>query len=170
MINIIAAVAKNGVIGKDGKLPWSLKKDMARFKRLTLSHTVVMGANTYREIGRPLPDRFNIIVSSTLNVNAENAVTLKSLSAAIEYSKRARGEKEIFILGGERLFAEALEIADKLYITHLDRDFDGDKYFPPIPDCFTLEKQTNISDGGIDTCFCEYARKRLPKARIRAII
>ena len=71
MINIIAAVSENGVIGQDGKLPWQLKEDMKRFKALTWGNTVIMGANTYREIGKPLDGRFNIIVSSTLRVTGE---------------------------------------------------------------------------------------------------
>ena len=161
MINIIAAIAKNGVIGKDGKLPFLLCEDMKRFKRLTMGGTVIMGANTYKEIGNPLSGRLNIILSSTLKINEENAVVLSSLSQAIEYSKSIDGDKEIFICGGERVYAEAIEIADRLYITHIDEEFDGDRFFPPIPDCFELVKCCQVNDGDFSTTFCEYVRKLL---------
>lgn len=161
MINIIVAIAKNGAIGKNGKLPWSLCEDMKRFKRLTMGNTVIMGANTYKEIGKPLSGRLNIILSSTLKINEDNAIVLPSLSQAIEYSKAFNGDKEIFVCGGEKVYAEALGIADRLYITHIDKEFDGDRYFPPIPDCFELVESSQVKDGDFSTTFCEYARKLL---------
>lgn len=161
MINIIVAIAKNGVIGKDGKLPFSLCEDMKRFKRLTMGNTVIMGANTYKEIGKPLSGRLNIILSSTLKINEDNAIVLPSLSQAIEYSQAVDGDKEIFVCGGEKVYAEALGIADRLYITHIDKEFDGDRYFPPIPDCFELVESSQVKDGDFSTTFCEYARKLL---------
>ena len=161
MINIIVAVAKNGVIGKDGKLPFSLGEDMKRFKRLTMGSTVIMGANTYKEIGRPLQGRLNIILSSTVKINAENAIVMPTLKQAIEYSKSFDKDKEIFICGGEKVYAEAIGIADRLYITHIDKEFEGDRFFPPIPDCFDLVESTRVKDGDFSTTFCEYARKLL---------
>ena len=159
MINIIAAIAKNGVIGKEGKLPWSLGEDMARFKRLTMGNTVIMGANTYREIGKPLPGRYNIILSSNLQLKEENAVVMQSLTKAINHSLTRNKDKDIFICGGERSYKEAINIADRLYITYIDCEFDGDRFFPPIPDCFVEVKQTNIKDGEFSTTFCEYIRQ-----------
>ncbi|MDE5549060.1 MAG: dihydrofolate reductase [Clostridia bacterium] len=161
MINIIVAISKNGVIGKDGKLPWSLVEDMKRFKRLTMGGTVIMGANTYKEIGKPLAGRLNVILSSTIKVDEENVVVLPSLKQAIEYSKSAGCDKEIFICGGEGVYKEAIDIADRLYITHIDAQIDGDRFFPPIPDCFYLVKSEGVIDGEFSTTFCEYARKLL---------
>ncbi|MDE5990452.1 MAG: dihydrofolate reductase [Clostridia bacterium] len=159
MINIIVAIAKNGVIGKDGKLPWSLREDMSRFKRLTMGNTVIMGANTYREIGKPLQGRMNIILSSRLTLNEENAVVMPSLTKAIKYALSRDDNKEIFVCGGESAYKEALDIANRLYITFIDADFDGDRFFPPIPDCFMEIKRTNIKDGEFSTAFCEYIRR-----------
>ncbi|MDE7329020.1 MAG: dihydrofolate reductase [Clostridia bacterium] len=161
MINIIAAVSKNGVIGKDGKLPWKLDRDMARFKSLTISHTVIMGANTYREIGKPLADRFNIIISSKLNIQYDNAIVLPSLTSALDYARKIKKDSEIFICGGERIYKEAIEFADRLYITHIDEVIDGDAYFPSIPDFYSPVKEINVLDGNINTRFCEYVRKSL---------
>lgn len=161
MINIIVAIAKNGVIGKDGKLPWSLSEDMKRFKRLTMGGIVIMGANTYKEIGKPLPKRLNIILSSRLVLSEENAVVLPSLQQAIDYSKSLDSDKEIFICGGEKVYEEALAVADRLYVTYIDEEFDGDRFFPPIPDCFILIEKVDVKDGDFSTSFCEYARKLL---------
>ena len=161
MINIISAISRNGVIGKGGRLPWSLKADMARFKALTTSHVVIMGANTYREIGKPLAQRFNIIVSSTLKISSADAIVLPSLERAIDYATDTLKASEIFICGGERIYRLAIEFADRLYITHIDADIDGDAYFPTIPDCFELVNTIAVIDGEYATRFCEYARKGL---------
>ena len=161
MINIIAAVAKNGVIGKDGKLPWSLCEDMARFKRLTMGNTVIMGANTYREIGKPLQGRLNIILSSKLIVDEKNAVVVTSLTKAIEYSLSRESENEIFICGGESVYKEAIDFADRLLITFIDAEIDGDRFFPTIPDSFVEIQRTDIKDGEFSTTFCEYIRQKV---------
>ena len=161
MINIIAAVSKNGVIGKDGKLPWTLSEDMSRFKRLTMGNTVIMGANTYKEIGKPLNGRLNIVLSSHLQINQPNVVVLPSLSQAIEFSKTHAKDNEIFICGGESVYKEAIDIADKLYITFIDEHFDGDRFLPTIPDSFVEIKKTIVKDGNYSTAFCEYVNKLL---------
>ena len=127
MISIIVAVAKGGAIGKEGKIPWKIPGEQRQFKDLTTGHVVIMGRTSYEEIGHPLPERTNIVVSKTKVFSGENLYTVKSLQEAI---KRA-GQEEIFIAGGAELFQEALPLADKIYMTYVDMEVsDADRFFP----------------------------------------
>lgn len=128
MVAIIAALAKNRVIGKDGKIPWNLPEDREHFRKLTMGHIIVMGRRTYEEIGHPLPGRKTYLVSSTLRVEKQNCHTVKSLSQVLEKEK---GE-HIFICGGAMLYEEALPLADRLYLTELDWEEEGDTFFPNV--------------------------------------
>lgn len=157
MLNIIAAVAQNGVIGKDGNLPFSLKEDMARFKSLTLHNVVIMGKNTFLSIGAPLKNRINIIVSSTLK-SADGAYIVKSLADALTLAKSIAPDKDVFAIGGQSIYNECLMLADKLYITLVDVCPEGDVYFPSIPNSFRLISSAPVSDSGLDTRFNVYER------------
>ena len=127
MISIIVAVAKGGAIGKEGKMPWKIPGEQRQFKDLTTGHVVVMGRTSYEEIGHPLPNRTNIVVSKTKVFSGENLYTVKSLKEAIERA----GQEEIFIAGGAELFQEALPLADKIYMTYVDMEVpDADRFFP----------------------------------------
>lgn len=128
MIAIIVAYSKNRVIGKDGKIPWTLQNEKKRFKSLTTGNVVIMGRKTYEEIGRPLPNRTTIVVSRTKCFDAENCMTAKSLSEALGMCEG----RDVFISGGAELYKEALDIAEKLYITEIDADIEGDTYFPEL--------------------------------------
>lgn len=152
MIAIIAAVAKNRVIGKDGRIPWHIPADMEHFKKLTLGNVVIMGRRTYEEIGRPLSGRMTYLVSQTLRVEAENCHTAASLSEALQ----AAGERDVFICGGAMLYEEALPIADCLYLTELEREVDGDTFFPAIDkDLFECVGREEVEKG---IYFCLYKR------------
>ena len=155
MINIIVAVAQNGVIGKDGKLPWTLKDDMARFKNLTMGNIVIFGLNTFNEIKKPLVGRENIVLSKHIQ-NIDGVKVFADLDKAIEYAKTKN--KEIFICGGESVYKEALAFADRLYITHIRKSFDGDRFFPAIPDNFKCVSSEDIVDNVIPTTFAIYKR------------
>ena len=126
MIALIAALSKNRVIGKEGRIPWKIKGEQRRFKELTTGNVVIMGRRSYEEIGRPLPGRTTIVVSSTKTFTGDNCYTARSLQEAIRFA----GDRDIFISGGAGLYEEALPLADRLYITEIDRFFDGDTYFP----------------------------------------
>lgn len=130
MTAIIAAVAKNGVIGRDGKIPWQLPEDRKWFREQTMGHMLVMGRRTYEEIGRPLPGRRICVLSSRLQLTEPDCFTARSLCEAL---KRAGGE-DVFICGGASLYEEALPLADRLYLTELDREVSGDTFFPEIPE------------------------------------
>jgi len=127
-ISIIAAVDENWVIGKKGGLPWRLPADLKHFKALTTGHTVIMGRKTYDSIGKPLPDRINIVVSSN-DLNLPGCVVVKSIEKAL---KSAPDNKEVFIMGGAQIYNQFLPLAHKLYLTKIHHQFDGDIFFPKL--------------------------------------
>ena len=127
-LSLIAAVAANGVIGSDNALPWRLPEDLKRFKALTLGHPVIMGRKTYESIGRPLPGRRNIIVTRNAAYAAEGCETARSLGDALAACNGTA--EEVFVIGGAQIYAEALPLAQRLYLTEIGRDFPGDARFP----------------------------------------
>jgi len=142
IISIIAAVSKNNVIGKNGKIPWKIPGEQKRFKELTTGKTIIMGRKSFEEIGKPLPNRNIIIVSRTKNYSFENCITVDSLSKAFELSK---DEEEVFIAGGAQLYEATLPYADYLYLTIIDKFFDGDVYFPNFNrDDYIIEYEERI--------------------------
>ena len=126
MIALIVTFAKNQVIGNKGCIPWKIKGEQRRFKELTTGNVVIMGRRSYEEIGKPLPNRTTIVVSGTKNFDAENCMTAKSLAEAIKLA----GDRDIHISGGARLYEEALPLVEKMYITEIDCEIEGDTYFP----------------------------------------
>ena len=141
MIGLIVARSKNNVIGKDGKIPWKIKGEQKQFKELTTNNIVIMGRKSYEEIGHPLPNRFNIVVSSTVNYEAENLITVKTLKEALEYTNG----KDIYVAGGYGIFKEAIPYVDKMYITEVDMEVEnGDVFFPEFN-----EEEFDIESGEI---------------------
>ena len=134
-ISHLVAVSKNLVIGVDNKLPWNLKADLAHFKKYTLDKIIIMGRKTYESIGRPLPNRINYVVSRTLN-EIPGTVVFNSLENAISAAERENikmnRDNEIVIIGGGHIFQETSESMNKLIITRVDCDIDGDIYYPDI--------------------------------------
>ena len=134
MINIIAAITDNNALGKDNKLLFRLKKDMAHFKNITTDNVVIMGRKTYESIGKTLPNRVNIVLSRNMKSN-EDFYTFDSIEKAIEWSKENYPQKEIFIIGGASVYDKALkdDIVDKLYMTKIKQTVeDADAFFPEI--------------------------------------
>ena len=128
IISIIAAIGDNRALGKDGKLPWHLPADFARFKTLTRGHTVIMGRKTYESIGRPLPERTNIVITRDEAYTAPGCIVVHSFDDALV---KAIGD-EVFVIGGAQVYAEAIPHADRLYITHVHGSFEADTFFPEI--------------------------------------
>jgi dihydrofolate reductase len=127
--SLVVARARNGVIGRDNRLPWRLPADLAYFKRVTMGHPVIMGRRTWESIGRPLPGRRNIVVSRDPAYVAPGATVVGSLDEAW----RAAGDvDEACVIGGTSLFAEALPVADRIHLTEVEADVAGDTYFPPF--------------------------------------
>lgn len=155
MIAVIAAVAQNGVIGREGKIPWHIPEDMKHFRELTTGHVVVMGRRTYEEIGHPLPDRMNYLISSTLRMDRPDCRTVHCLSEVLE---RERG-RDIFICGGRMLYEEALPIADKIFLTQLSYPVEGDTFFPDWDTSkFTPVSREIVKRDNGDICFWEYEK------------
>ncbi len=132
-ISIIVAAAENGVIGRNGYLPWRLSADLRRFKQLTMGHTIIMGRRTWESIGRALPGRRTVVVSRNpeLQIDVANVELAMSLDQALE-AAQARGEEEAFIVGGAELYKESLGVADRIYLTRVCATVDGDTYFPEV--------------------------------------
>lgn len=130
MINLIAAVSKNNVIGKNNRIPWDIKEDRQYFKKLTLNNVVIMGRKTFESLPSPLPDRITIVVSSKLKLYNQETRVVESLKKAIELAEQFYPEKEIFICGGAKLYEEGLKYAQTMYITQIDNNYEGDTYFP----------------------------------------
>ncbi len=127
MIALIAAVAGNGVIGRNGSIPWHIPEDLALFKKLTLGHTVIMGRRTYESLGKPLPGRRNIVVSRTLKSPAGCEV-YDSLSKALRAAQQ--DGRDIFLIGGARIYREGLEYADTMFLSMVKEPCKGDIFFP----------------------------------------
>ena len=156
-IYLIAAVARNGVIGVDGKLPWSLPEDLQHFKRLTLGHPIIMGRRTWESLGRALPGRKNIVVTRTPGYEAPGAAIAPSLKDAIALC----AEKPVaFVIGGERLFGESLPAANGLELTEIHRDYRGDTRFPPFDRAAWCEAQreAHTAADGMRFDFVRYER------------
>ncbi len=126
-ISVIAALARNGVIGIENRLPWRLPEDLAHFKALTLGHPILMGRKTFESLGRPLPGRTNIVITRNSAYRPEGCLVADSLPAAIALCNDA---DELFFIGGAELYAQAIPLADRLYLTEVDVEAEGDAWFP----------------------------------------
>lgn len=160
-VTIVVAVAANGVMGADNRLPWRLPADLKRFKELTLGRPIIMGRKTYESIGRPLPGRENIIVSRTAGLRIDGCIVVNSLDAAFAAAAHA---EEVAVIGGAEIFRLALPRADTIHLTRIHADIAGDILFPEI-DASEWE-ETAVSDHPADErhahsfSFVELNRKR----------
>lgn len=127
MISVIVAMARGGVIGRGNQLLWHISEDLRRFKALTTGHPVVMGRKTWESLGRPLPGRTNVVVTRRRDYAPEGAVVAHSLAEAVELFPPG---EEVFVIGGGQIYAQAMPVADKLYITTVHADYQGDTRFP----------------------------------------
>ncbi|MDP1734888.1 MAG: dihydrofolate reductase [Sulfuritalea sp.] len=159
ILTLIAAVASNGVIGIDNRLPWRLPADLKRFKALTLGHTVIMGRKTWESLPasfRPLPGRRNVVITRNASYRAEGATVATSLPAAIA----AAGNGEAFVIGGAELYAAALPLADRLQLTEIDAAFDGDTHFPDVArrEWREAARESHRDEAGLGYAFVTYER------------
>ena len=129
LISIIAAVAENRAIGIHNRLPWHLPADLKYFRNKTLGHHVIMGRKNYQSIGKPLPQRTNIVITRDPGFDAPGCVVVNSIDAALA---AAEGDPELFIIGGAGIYAQSLPFADRLYLTLVHHSFEGDTYFPEL--------------------------------------
>jgi len=159
-LSIIAAIANNGVIGKDNTLPWHLPADMAFFKKITTGHTIVMGRKNYQDIGRPLPNRRNIVLSRNPEFKAEGCEVVNSFDEMLAITD---DHEEVFIIGGAGLYVTALAIASRMLITKIAAEIKGDVYFPETSwhDWYEISREHYDADEKNKYAFdiVEYKRK-----------
>lgn len=158
MISLMVAHDPNYVIGKDNALPWHIPEDLAYFKKHTVGKGMVMGRNTFESIGRPLPKRRNIIITRNKDYQAEGADVVHTIDDAIHLAEEAH--EEVMVIGGEQIFRSVLPIADRLYITLIHKNFEGDTYFPEYGDEWKLvsESAQQLS-GDIPFSYLVFERK-----------
>lgn len=137
-ISIIVAVASNRVIGRGNKLIWHLSDDLKNFKKITFGHFVIMGRKTFESIGKPLPGRTNIVLSRNDRFKPEGGVVFSTLENALRYAVENEQE-EVFIIGGEKMYTSAIDLADKIYLTRVHASPEGDAYFPELDPSEWLE-------------------------------
>ena len=156
---LIVAYSKNKVIGINGKMPWYIPEELERFKKLTTGNIIIMGRLTHKDIGKVLPERINIIISKTENFTSKNCYSVSSLEDALCLADNIAYNKDIFIIGGETLFKSAIEFVDKMYITEIDKEFLGDRFFPDFDKSkFKVEIEKEIKDK-ISYRYLIYTRK-----------
>ncbi|MEN0005432.1 MAG: type 3 dihydrofolate reductase [Bacteroidota bacterium] len=131
IVSAIVATAKNRVIGKDNKIPWYLSADLKYFKRTTLNHHIIMGRKSFQSIGRPLPKRTNVVVTRDPFFMASNCLIARSIEEGLEIASN-NGETEAFIIGGGQIYAQSIDLWDRLYLTEVDLEVEGDVYFPEL--------------------------------------
>ncbi|MBM4168682.1 MAG: dihydrofolate reductase [Ignavibacteria bacterium] len=151
-IIIIAAVAKNRVIGKAGKMPWHISEDLKRFKRLTMGHTLLMGRRTYESIGKPLEGRRNVVLSSRPLSGVESYISLA------EVLKNLASEEKIFVIGGGEIYRQILPLADEMHLTLIDREVEGDTYFPEYEHLIGTTFAVKNADKRDGYTFVDYVR------------
>lgn len=160
MIHLIAAIARGGVIGSQGRLPWYLPADLQHFRALTMGHTVVMGRHTYESIGHALSGRHNVLVSRTLRQVADCAVA-PTLAEALTLAAGT----EIFIIGGAQLYAAALPLAQQLDLTWIEADYTGDTFFPSVCWSAFVEMDRTYHAGPPPYQFVTYRRRAIEEER-----
>ena len=160
-VAIIAAVARNRVIGAGNALPWRLPEDLQRFRALTIGHAIIMGRKTWESLRRPLPGRQNIVVTRRAGLVLEGADVASSFADALA---RVRMPSPAFCIGGGELYTEALPVAATLYVTELDRDFAGDTLFPAFDRAQwrEIEREPRVTADGLAFAFVTYVRAPAP--------
>lgn len=132
-LSFIAALADNNVIGRDNRLPWHMPADLKRFKALTLGHHVIMGRKTFDEIKKPLPGRINVVVTRSVDFAPDGVAVARSIEEAVAKAEAA-GDPEIFVIGGAEIFSQLLHRADRMHLTRVHAEPEGDTFFPEFDD------------------------------------
>lgn len=163
-LTLIAAVAGNGVIGKNNALPWHLPEDLKHFKAVTYGHPIVMGRKTWESLGRPLPGRQNIVVTRNLAYVAAGATVVGSIADGLNAANAAGSGgncEEVFLIGGAELYAQALPLADCLCLTEIALAPDGDAHFPAVDRSLWREtsRETHVGANGVEYAFVRYERR-----------
>ncbi len=142
MISHIVAMSSNRVIGKDGGIPWSIPEDLNYFKNTTLGHCVIYGKKTFESLPKPLPNRLNVVLSSTLKNTLEetpNVVVFSKISDAIDFCKKqVTRPEEVFVCGGAQVYTDTMHLAKKIYLTFIKKPYEGDRFYPDLGEDFEM--------------------------------
>lgn len=156
MISLIVAASRNGVIGANNKLPWHLPADLKRFKQLTLNHPILMGRKTFESIGKPLPGRTNIVITRQKGFQCCGTTVVHSLEEALLICEN---ERESFVIGGAEIFKHALPFADRIYLTRIEKDFEGDiKLLEIDPEVWKEVSREEFLNDPLPHSFITYSR------------
>lgn len=157
-LSIIAAMAKNRVIGTNNTLPWRLPEDLKHFKALTSGHHILMGRKTFDSLGRPLPGRTSVVITRSRDLQLPGCIVANSIEDAIAACNQ---DNEIFIIGGAELYLQALDVADRIYLTEIQAEFEGDAWFPELDRVQWTESERSPckSESGLECDFVVYDRK-----------
>ncbi|WP_369899853.1 dihydrofolate reductase [Bacillus manliponensis] len=162
MISLLVAMDKNRVIGKDNDLPWHLPADLAYFKKVTMGHHIIMGRKTFESIGRPLPGRTNVIITRNTDYKVEGCQVIHSIDDVKKMSEETN--EELFVIGGAEIFKEVLSFANRLYITKIEEEFEGDTFFPEVSE--SEWEEVFVEQGVMDDknpytyYFCRYEKRK----------
>ena len=160
MITLIVAMGKNREIGKENQLLWHLPKDLKRFKELTSGYPIIMGRKTYESIGKPLPNRTNIVISRKNDWFEEGILIVGSIKEAVKFAKKI--DEEVFVIGGGNIYEQTIDLADKLEVTLVDAVLDADTFFPKINEKIwqktNEERHQKDEKNEFDFCFQTYER------------
>lgn len=156
-ISIICAIASNRAIGKNNQLLWHIKKDFQHFKEKTLGHVIVMGQKTYESIGKPLPGRTTVVISNNLTFAPEGVTVTRSIKEGLEKAMELEKE-EVFICGGASIYAQTIDLADKLYLTVIEKEFDADTFFPEYSQFKNVVSERDDVEGGYNLKFLELTK------------
>lgn len=150
-------MSSNRVIGVNNTLPWHISEDLKHFKSLTIGHTIIMGRKTYESIGRPLPNRRNIVISRNTEASYEGAEVVHSIEDAFSICKN---DNEVFVIGGSNIYEQALSLVDYIYITEIKKSFSGDAFFPEINKQMWIEssRENHITNDGLEFSFVKYQK------------
>jgi dihydrofolate reductase len=155
-VSLIVAMARNRVIGRNNALPWRLSEDLKRFKAITMGHPIIMGRKTYESIGRPLPGRANVVVTRSEQFEAPGCTVVRSPQAALD---ACAGADEAFVIGGADIYRAFLDQADRLLVTEIGADFEGDAYFPEFDEARWRETaRESIAGAGFPFAFISLER------------
>ena len=160
-IKLICAISKNNVIGNENKLPWNISEDLKRFKELTSNNWIVMGRKTFDSIGRPLPNRKNIVLSENKNLKIDSVEVFNTPEDVIESYKNNSDQKDLFIIGGTYIYELFLQYCEYLFITYVDKEYLGDAFFPKIDwnEWKLISEETKFDDKeGVNFNFRDYKR------------
>lgn len=150
-VSLIVAAAENGTIGKDNDMPWRISSDLKYFKEVTMNKPVIMGRKTFQSIGKPLQGRANIVITRDTTFTHEGVITAHSIEMALVVARDmadVKKEKEIMIIGGAQIYALTLPIADRLYLTRIHAEIDGDAHFPELDEKEWLEYSREVHSAG----------------------